>query len=156
MLRDYRVKRYMRRLHELTACLRSKSVQLTAQDLERLAGEYADSTMPTAAECLAIEPPEQYGIASMDWPAPQTLWDEDAALMRLLLRHLHRRPDMTLGVALYSAVLCRYFGMSSCTDPEPLRRPAFPPGAALGDLLVDFVLDDEDERLLKGLQLKHA
>ena len=72
-------------------------------------------------------------------PAPETLWDEDLALLTLLLEHFGLRPSMETGLALYTAVLCRSAGFTDCPEFEGFERPALPEGADLGTLLVDFL-----------------
>lgn len=104
-----------------------------------LACLHADSTRPTAGECLLHDDRSSVLLLSSLHPAPETLWDEDLALLTLLLKHFGLRPSVETGLALYTAVLCRSAGFTDCPEFEGFERPALPEGADLGTLLVDFL-----------------
>ena len=104
-----------------------------------LACLHADSTRPTAGECLLHDDRSPVLLLSSLHPAPETLWDEDLALLTLLLKHFGLRPSVETGLALYTAVLCRSAGFTDCPEFEGFERPALPEGADLGTLLVDFL-----------------
>lgn len=107
-----------------------------------LACLHADSTRPTAGECLLHDDRSPVLLLSSLHPAPETLWDEDLALLTLLLEHFGLRPSMETGLALYTAVLCRSAGFTDCPEFEGFERPALPEGADLGTLLVDFLYSE--------------
>ena len=112
---------------------------LTEGEVTDLACLHADSTRPTAGECLLHDDRSPVLLLSSLHPAPETLWDEDLALLTLLLKHFGLRPSVETGLALYTAVLCRSAGFTDCPEFEGFERPALPEGADLGTLLVDFL-----------------
>ena len=112
MLRAHRCRRYAARLKELIRCTPVDPLLLTEGEVTDLAFLH---------------------------PAPETLWDEDLALLTLLLKHFGLRPSVETGLALYTAVLCRSAGFTDCPEFEGFERPALPEGADLGTLLVDFL-----------------
>ena len=142
MLRDYRCRRYAARLMELVRCTPVDPLLVTEGDVACLAGRYADAVCPTPAECLVQKDRSPVCLFSHLRPAPETLWEEDAALLTLLLDYLNVRPNMEIGLALYTATLCRSAGLSVLTEPTPVEREALPEGASLCDLIVRFVLPD--------------
>ena len=142
LLRDYRCRRYARRLKELVRCARIDPLLLTEGEYDGLARRYADETCPTPAECLSPGNRLPVVIHSGLNPAPASVWEEDAALFFILLRPLHLRPTVEMGLALYTASLCRKAGLSVCPEPDS-ERDALPEGATLGDLLVEFMFPHE-------------
>ncbi len=142
MLRDYRCRRYATRLKELVRCTPVDPLLVTEGEVASLASRYADTTCPTPAECLVQQERATVCLFSELQPAPQTLWEEDAALLTILLDHFNLRPNMEIGLALYTATLCRSAGLSAITEPDHLARDVLPKGASLGDLIVRFVFDD--------------
>ena len=144
MLRANRCRRYAARLKELVHCTPVDPLLLTEGEVTDLACCYADRTRPTSAECLLHDDRSQVCLFSSLEPAPETIWDEDRALLTLLLEHFDLRPNMEIGLALYTASLCRSAGLSECTETEGYERPALPEGADLGDLLVAFMYPENE------------
>ena len=128
MLRAHRWRRYAARLKELIRCTPVDPRLLTAGEVTDLACLHADSTRPTAGECLLHDDRSPVLLLSSLHPAPETLWDEDLALLTLLLEHFGLRPSMETGLALYTAVLCRSAGFTDCPEFEGFERPALPEG----------------------------
>lgn len=139
MLRAHRCRRYAARLKELIRCTPVDPLLLTEGEVTDLACLHADSTRPTAGECLLHDDRSPVLLLSSLHPAPETLWDEDLALLTLLLKHFGLRPSVETGLALYTAVLCRSAGFTDCPEFEGFERPALAEGADLGTLLVDFL-----------------
>lgn len=142
MLREFRCRRYARRLKELVRCTPVDPLLLTEGEYETLARRYADETCPTPDECLSPENGLPVVKHTGLHPAPESVWEEDAALLLILLNYLHLRPSMEMGLALYTASLCRKAGLSDCSEAES-EREALPDGATLGDLLIAFVFPAE-------------
>lgn len=105
MLRAHRCRRYAARLKELIRCTPVDPLLLTEGEVTDLACLHADSTRPTAGECLLHDDRSPVLLLSSLHPAPETLWDEDLALLTLLLEHFGLRPSMETGLALYTADL---------------------------------------------------
>lgn len=122
MLRAHRCRRYAARLKELIRCTPVDPLLLTEGEVTDLACLHADSTRPTAGECLLHDDRSPVLLLSSLHPAPETLWDEDLALLTLLLEHFGLRPSMETGLALYTAVLCRSAGFTDLPD-RGLRAP---------------------------------
>lgn len=120
MLRAHRCRRYAARLKELIRCTPVDPLLLTEGEVTDLACLHADSTRPTAGECLLHDDRSPVLLLSSLHPAPETLWDEDLALLTLLLEHFGLRPSMETGLALYTAVLCRSAGFTDCPEFEGL------------------------------------
>ena len=142
MLREYRCRRYATRLKELVRCTPVDPLLVTEGEVASLASRYADTTCPTPAECLIQKERAAVCLFSQLQPAPKTLWEEDAALLMILLDHFNVRPNMEIGLALYTATLCRSAGLSALTEPSHLEREILPQGASLGDLIVRFVFGE--------------
>lgn len=142
MLRDYRCERYATRLRELARCIH---VQDCVEDrvISQLASDYADRTWPTAGERFAKSEPGEL-TASAGVPAPRSVWEEDAALLKGLLKQLHMQPTLAMAMNLYTASLCRHAGMSACEESAVAQRSALPAGKTLGDLLVLFLYSNDD------------
>lgn len=143
MLRDYRCARYAVRLKELAHFVRLPRC-LDDRVVSSLASDYADRTMPTLGERFAKSESGELTAASGD-PAPTSVWEEDAALLKGLLDHYNVRPTMDMAMTLYTATLCRHAGMSACEESNVAQRMALPEGKSLGDLLVAFVYGDIPE-----------
>ena len=141
MLRDYRCARYAVRLKELAHFVRLPHC-LDDRVVLSLASDYADRTMPTLGERFAKSEPGEL-TAAAGRPAPLSVWEEDAALLKGLLEHYHIRPTIDMAMTLYTASLCRHAGMSRCEESDVAQRMALPEGKTLGDLLVAFVYGGE-------------
>lgn len=141
MLRDYRCARYAVRLKELAHFVRLPHC-LDDRVVSSLASDYANRTMPTLGERFAQSEPGELTAAAGS-PAPKSVWEEDAALLKGLLKHYHIRPTMDMALTLYTASLCRHAGMSKCEESDVAQRVALPEGKSLGDLLVAFVYGGE-------------
>ena len=100
MLRAHRCRRYAARLKELIRCTPVDPLLLTEGEVTDLACLHADSTRPTAGECLLHDDRSPVLLLSSLHPAPETLWDEDLALLTLLLEHFGLRPSVATGLAL--------------------------------------------------------
>lgn len=137
MLRDHRCARYEARLNELakSVCLAGA---LDQAQIHSIACRYADDTQPTLGERFARSEPGELVPAAGE-PAPSSVWEEDAALLRGLLDLLKMRPTPAMVLRLYTATLCRHAGMSVCKESSVAQRRALPEGKSLGDLMSDFL-----------------
>lgn len=126
MLRAHRCRRYAARLKELIRCTPVDPLLLTEGEVTDLACLHADSTRPTAGECLLHDDRSPVLLLSSLHPAPETLWDEDLALLTLLLEHFGLRPSVETGLALYTAVLCRSAGFTDLPDSRVSSAPHCP------------------------------
>ena len=142
MLRDYRCHRYATRIMEIARVLHvAESVETSLA--RQIAQDYMSRTAPTPGECFARPDHIPAVLTSTMGPAPLSVWEEDETLAKDLLDRLGVAPTMEMGMALYTATLCRHAGMSDCEESRVAQRRALPDGMSLGDLLVGFV-EDED------------
>lgn len=110
---------------------------------KQIAKDYMNRTAPTPGECFARPDHIPAVLTSAMGPAPLSVWEEDETLAKDLLGHLGVSPTVEMGMALYTATLCRHAGMSDCEESRVAQRRALPDGKTLGDLLVGFV-EEED------------
>lgn len=143
MLSEYRCHRYAVRIMEIARVLRiAENVETSLA--RQIAKDYMNRTAPTPGECFARPDHVPAVLTSAMGPAPQTVWEEDEILAKDLLGRLGLTPTMEMGVALYTATLCRHAGMSDCEESRVAQRRALPDGKSLGDLLIGFVEDEDD------------
>lgn len=137
MLWDHRCARYEARLKELakSVCLAGGLDQAL---IHAVASRYADDTQPTLEERFARSEPGEL-VPAAGAPAPASVWEEDAALVRRLLDVIDMRPTPAMALRLYTASLCRHAGMSVCEESSVAQRRALPEGKCLGDLMTDFL-----------------
>ena len=126
MLRAHRCRRYAARLKELIRCTPVDPLLLTEGEVTDLACLHADSTRPTAGECLLHDDRSPVLLLSSLHPAPETLWDEDLALLTLLLEHFGLRPSMETGLALYTAASAEARASPTAPNSRASSAPHFP------------------------------
>ena len=147
MLREYRCHRYAVRIMEIARVLHVEENVETSL-ARQIAKDYMNRTAPTPGECFARPDHVPAVLTSSMGPAPKSVWEEDEILAKDLLGRLGVTPTVEMGMALYTATLCRHAGMSGCEESKVAQRSALPVGKSLGDLLVGFVEEEDPLELV--------